>query len=487
MTQVLIVDDEPIIVNSIHQLLSETERMDLTLHRAYNVYEALDCLQRMRIDIVISDIRMPGVTGIELQDRIVRSWPRCKVIFLTGYNDFDYARQAIRSGGIVDYVLKNEDDQVLIDAVRKALEQLEQVESREKYMAELKSELYVQQSSLRSAVLLNQMLDPLVAGGDRSDLFTGAGIALTADKPALLVVARIDEWKDGTDEADRSLLLYACQNVAEEYLRPSADFVSLVFDANRLLWFIQPGGEGGETPWSAADRPEEEVWANLRSRLYGVMEVVQDTCRRMLRLSVSFAIGRAPVPWNGMSAPFRHLNALLGEDTEGARSLLIQDSDTIRPQAAPSDSTATREVPGQQGTAKLASDARLGQEQGTGTTICQDQSEEAQQHRLVVRLNGYIQDHLHGDLSLTRLSEVVHHSPTYLSRLYKRMTGRMLSDYITDERMERARSLLAEPALRIQDVASRIGYEAAPQFNRSFKKRYKMTPQEYRDRLLYGE
>ncbi|MFD2328208.1 response regulator [Cohnella sp. GCM10020058] len=456
MTQVLIVDDEPIIVNSIHQLLSETERMDLTLHRAYNVYEALDCLQRVRIDIVISDIRMPGMTGIELQDRIVRSWPRCKIIFLTGYNDFDYARQAIRSGGIVDYVLKNEDDQVLIDAVRKALEQLEQVESRDKYMAELKSKLYVQQSSLRSAVLLSQMLDPLVEGGDRSDLFKGAGIALTADKPALLVVGRIDEWKEGTDEADRSLLLYACQNVAEEYLRPSADFVSLVFDSSRLLWFIQPGGEGGDTTWSTADRPEEEVWANLRSRMYGVMEVVQDTCRRMLRLSVSFAIGRAPVPWNGMSAPFRHLNALLGEDREGARSLLIQDS---------------AHMPGA----------------GQGGAACQDQSEEAQQHRLVVRLNGYIQDHLHGDLSLTRLSEVVHHSPTYLSRLYKRMTGRMLSDYITDERMERARTLLAEPALRIQDVASRIGYEAAPQFNRSFKKRYKMTPQEYRDRLLYGE
>ncbi|MDI4646890.1 response regulator transcription factor [Cohnella hashimotonis] len=457
MTQVLIVDDEPIIVNSIHQLLSETERMDLTLHCAYNVYEALDCLQRVRIDIVISDIRMPGMTGIELQDRIVRSWPRCKIIFLTGYNDFDYARQAIRSGGIVDYVLKNEDDQVLIDAVRKALEQLEQVESREKYMAELKSKLYVQQSSLRSAVLLSQMLDPLVAGGDRSDLFAGAGIALTADKPALLVVGRIDDWKEGTDEADHPLLLYACQNIAEEYLRPSAVFVSLVFDSNRLLWFIQPGGEGGETPWSMADRPAEEVWDNLKSRLYGVMEVVQDTCRRMLRLSVSFAIGRAPVPWNGMSASFRHLNGLLGEDRKDARSLLIQDGEHIP-----------------------------GNGQGAGTA-CQDQSEEAQQHRLVVRLNGYIQDHLHGDLSLTRLSEVVHHSPTYLSRLYKRMTGRMLSDYITDERMERARTLLAEPALRIQDVASRIGYEAAPQFNRSFKKRYKMTPQEYRDRLLYGE
>jgi two-component system response regulator YesN len=106
---------------------------------------------------------------------------------------------------------------------------------------------------------------------------------------------------------------------------------------------------------------------------------------------------------------------------------------------------------------------------------------EEQSERLIATIHSYVQSHLGGDLSLTKLSMLVHHSPTYLSRIYKRMTGRMLSDYITEERMGKAQNLLTQSTMKIQEIATGVGYEAAPQFNRSFKKIFKMTPQEYRD------
>ena len=105
MHRLLIVDDEPIIVNSIYQILQQATYLELEMYRAYNAFEALELLQRTRVDLVISDIRMPGMDGIEMQGQIISQWPMCKIIFLTGYNEFDYMQRAIRNGGIVDYLL----------------------------------------------------------------------------------------------------------------------------------------------------------------------------------------------------------------------------------------------------------------------------------------------------------------------------------------------------------------------------------------------
>lgn len=83
---------------------------------------------------------------------------------------------------------------------------------------------------------------------------------------------------------------------------------------------------------------------------------------------------------------------------------------------------------------------------------------------------------------MTRLAELVHHSPTYLSRTYRRLTGATLFEYIADRRMNEAKRLLADGKLKIHEIAAAVGYESAPHFTRFFKKQFGLTPQEYRDR-----
>lgn len=101
--------------------------------------------------------------------------------------------------------------------------------------------------------------------------------------------------------------------------------------------------------------------------------------------------------------------------------------------------------------------------------------------RIIRVVNDYVRGHIDQELSLTRLAELVHHSPTYLSRLYKRLTGITLFEYITDQRMVLARQLLQESMLKIHEIATAVGYESAPHFTRFFKKQVGITPQEYRD------
>lgn len=108
MYRVLIIDNEPVIVNGIYNLFLDLDHVELGVLKAYSASEALALLAKHTVDIVFADIQMPGMNGLELQQAIMKSWPRCKVVFLTGYNEFSYVQTAMRNGGF-DYVLKTEE------------------------------------------------------------------------------------------------------------------------------------------------------------------------------------------------------------------------------------------------------------------------------------------------------------------------------------------------------------------------------------------
>lgn len=95
-------------------------------------------------------------------------------------------------------------------------------------------------------------------------------------------------------------------------------------------------------------------------------------------------------------------------------------------------------------------------------------------------LQQYIQENLHGDLSLTSLAGVVYLNPSYMSRLYKQLTGIKITDYINSVRIETAKKILCEGEHRIQDIAARVGFDSASYFSVFFKRITGMTPQEYR-------
>lgn len=120
MFRLLIVDDEELIVNGLYDIFSNLVDLDLDIYKAYSGEEAIDWLNRTRIDIVLSDIRMPEIDGMQLLGEIKQNWPQYKVIFLTGYNEFEYIYEAIQYSNS-SYILKNEDPEKVISAVKKSI------------------------------------------------------------------------------------------------------------------------------------------------------------------------------------------------------------------------------------------------------------------------------------------------------------------------------------------------------------------------------
>ena len=109
------------------------------------------------------------------------------------------------------------------------------------------------------------------------------------------------------------------------------------------------------------------------------------------------------------------------------------------------------------------------------------QNEADLEKSFINRLMTYMTEHIDGDLSLCTLSEKLHLNPSYLSRRFKELTGKNLTEAILEIRMETACHLLRTTSFRISEIAQMVGYETAANFSRVFKKSMKVTPREFRD------
>ena len=112
----MLVDDEPFALRTLKEMISATKQDWDVVAAAEDGEEAISILQKNQVDLVISDIRMPSVDGLDLCKYINRNFPFIKVILLTGYGEFQYAQQALRYG-VVDYLLKPCSFESLFEAI----------------------------------------------------------------------------------------------------------------------------------------------------------------------------------------------------------------------------------------------------------------------------------------------------------------------------------------------------------------------------------
>lgn len=113
---ILLVDDEPEILFSLQGLL----RREFQLHVAESGKQALEILGSTPIDIIMTDQRMPGMTGIELMGEVRKRFPNSIRIVFTGYADIKAVIEAINSGGLFRYITKPWDPDDLLDVLRQA-------------------------------------------------------------------------------------------------------------------------------------------------------------------------------------------------------------------------------------------------------------------------------------------------------------------------------------------------------------------------------
>jgi two-component system response regulator YesN len=334
MLRLLIVDDEPIIADGLYDEFLGLSHLDLDVYRVYSGRAALELLDRTKIDIIISDIRMPGIDGLQLLERIRNSWPECKVIFLTGYKEFDYAYQAIQSG-VVKYVLKTEGYVKVVEAlegvigeIEKSLKQLHLVEHANLQLNEVSNLLqkdcmtaFLRGETIADTVLLQEWLDR-------------AGMGLKADNPVLIATGKFDVLPVSLSYGEKTKLFYTLKLIAGQYLSPFIETAHMVDDHYKLIWFMQPKGLQEET--SSVAGASSDMWDRTQMFVKNTLETIQMSCRETLGLTISFVLHSKPTDWNHIVRDTRVLDLLMDYRIGSGTEMLLTDQSVGMDQLQPS-------------------------------------------------------------------------------------------------------------------------------------------------------
>ncbi|MBN2982469.1 response regulator transcription factor [Cohnella algarum] len=369
MYRMLIIDDEPIIVNGLTEYFAKRSLKEVEVLSAYSAEEALSWLGSVKIDVVLSDICMPGMSGMELLVHIEKQWPRCKVIFLTGHNEFEYAHKAIRSGSVTDYILKTEGMERIGSAVDATLKAVKEELSVYHHKEWLQQELPKAIAQLQRQLLLD-VLRRTEASSFRAlrAEFEALKLPLDAGRPVVVISLFVENWGKYKSVHERDLMLFAIGNIAEELLGTRTAVKCVQYDGNSVVGLVQergqplaaaPGAATGWTPGAAravSDASEvaigglavsgapgassaEASTAAKRERLaagfaHGTLETVQQVVRELFGLPLSASASGAFVPFDKVAREAHRLRlAGLNGRFAGSEGLTIvteQDGGDVR-------------------------------------------------------------------------------------------------------------------------------------------------------------
>ncbi|MFB9327727.1 helix-turn-helix domain-containing protein [Paenibacillus aurantiacus] len=543
MLRLLIVDDEDIITDGLFEVFHKLMPDKLDVCKAYSGKEALQWLQRTRIDIVLTDISMPGMSGLALSEEIRMYWPRCKVVFLTGYSEFDYAYQAIQMQN-ARYLLKTEGYGKVTEVVQEVIREIHHSTQMSALVEQSLEQRYALEFAAQGDYIRHLLQESHVLCKDRDVLvseFRKLNMPLDPALPVVLVSGQLS-YPEGTTYSERSELVNQARMIWNSYFTGQTRHVGIIDKHGELLWLLQPSEEA-----------EEKFYGHLIRYLQGTLELISETCLESLKLTITFIIASSACEWEGITKQAERLRQL--QQMKLGDGLPLITTDRIE-QEVPSEQKEAGRIA--QKAEVLAAHLEAGKRERFYETLAdmtgcmlhpcanvqrtveayysialvllsainrsglqeqfgdygklmrldehpslkegiqylhqiadrlfsfkqQDEAEKASS--VIDRICQYIEAHLSEDLSLVRLAEINYFNPSYLSRFFKQEKGVNLSEYIDQCRLRKAKELLTASELKVREVSAFVGYEAAHSFTRFFKKTTGMTPQEYRDSFQAG-
>ena len=534
MYRLLIVDDEELITDGLYDVFSRLMPEQLDVYKAYSGKEALEWMARTRIDIILTDISMPGLSGLELIERVQTMWPHCRVIFLTGYDYFDYVYQAIQMND-VKYLLKTEGYDKVVETVKEIIAELKQ-SSLKNQLPELTDqekhayELMAQSDFMRHVIQKNNVNESDLE--NLADEFRNLNIPLKSTENVYLVIGNLTYPKNRTYTERNDILNYVRTYWGQQFSEQIKS-VCIVDRYGDLVWLIQTIEDKPFTP------------QHLLDFLEGNLEMIQDDCLQLLDLTIQFTISHGPVDWESVARKYEYLRQLqqlkldtqypsiIKEQPHQAETLEIINPIPKMDLLTAHLSANRKEEFFEEFYELVQSVKKESYQQMTKTyysvalvlyiDISQNQLQtrieemekilkidehaslkssfnylERVAHQLfslkkadgqdraskvIERICHYIENHLDEDLSLVRLAEIHYFNPSYLSHFFKQEQGVNVSEYIDRCRIRMARELLSKSDLKVREVSEKVGYHTAHSFTRFFKKMTGMTPKEYRDSL----
>lgn len=231
-------DDESHVVNWLVELFQSQQDMELDVLKANTGMAALALLDRQRVDVVLLDIKMPGLSGLDVADRISENWPACKIIFFTGHSDFSYL-YTVNKKGNATYLLKTEDDTEIFSAVRNAIEALEVRGRQDTYLSEVQ-----QNERFSQHIIKREIFRRVLAGKPFEETLSlinwpGRHQVFDQSRPVFLIFGKI-RWKSTSEvETGTDTHVVQMEHIIESVLDHRFEVAMIDLDAVTVTCFLQ--------------------------------------------------------------------------------------------------------------------------------------------------------------------------------------------------------------------------------------------------------
>lgn len=485
MLRVIAVDDEPSALEFLCQIVGKRCAGFEIVGRASNGQECLDMLERVRPDVLLSDIKMPVMDGIALAKAVHETHPEITMLMISGHQEFDYARSALKYG-VYDYLLK--------PLVPSALSEV---------FSRLRTELEPRQRARRNRALKRLCAGEAVDARELEICFPDAAYrcALVRRNGLPKRFAR-QGGAPGEEDASDGICVFGRDEMERVYLR-GADEDIRAFSAD-VVQRQAMEGEYLTAVYTAEPFPIERL-SDVMRRLCRALEEVT-----VLGISQVFSID-----WNEMitqnredpdDGDFRALEHYMktGDIPRARREFeqLMQGWEEQRvPQlalerrlryvlflCARMDSTRRLKDVGEhlldEAFYQISTMAEM-REYMAELLFPEGESDAAAAQRMdspeqFERIRGYVLANIAEPISLESLGRSFNISQSYLSKMFRKYEDQSFNAFLTQQRMDRACAILrAQPDLLVKDVALMVGYADPFYFSRCFRTYTGKSPREY--------
>ncbi|MFD3273170.1 response regulator [Paenibacillus dendritiformis] len=524
MYNVLLVDDEMLDLEGMKQFIPWEDLGMKVAAAVNNAFDACDILEQLPIDIMVSDINMPNMSGLELARRAIDKKADIRVIFVSGYQDFSYVKQAL-SLKAYSYVLKPMDDNELIAALQKVKQDLENERKRRDV-----EEAYERMIPMAKNDLLVRLLE---GECDRDYLHEMRKLIQSngldqLEWPVRAAVMELDDmnWTQEAVSLSQQMMsknfLYEVSEIGHKHgmrhvCKLSSHRIALLIDGQRMEALIHDLYEAIQAnfPFTMTVGVGEPVHTleQLHVSCKQAMEAVDG--KMFLgkgKLIMYEEVSREPEMVDARTLDAR-VEALFHALTEYELVRIYDEIERLFESVSMLRSKFTVHNLAMFIIWKLDQQLKargenlfdmLGMELHNLDILLQFDTisdirswlvrktfeisehlrskSSSKNNKLIREMMQMMKDRMNDNITLKDVAHQFSFSPNYLGYMFKEETGKSFSEVLIQLRMERARELLHDPSMKIYEIANQVGYRYLPYFSRQFKEAYGMTPMEYRKR-----
>ncbi|ABP66303.1 response regulator receiver protein [Caldicellulosiruptor saccharolyticus DSM 8903] len=535
MYKILIVDDDMLIRKGIRNVIRWKDFDCEICAEASTGEEALELIKKFTPDIVITDIRMPNMDGIELIERIKAILPQCKIIILTAYREFEYAQRAIKFGAF-DFLLKPTKVEDIINVVQKAIAEINKEKTMIEELEKINRLLQEKLPILRENFLFNVIFEMIT---NEDEIVQMAEVYKIDIKNFVMILAECG-IKEENEKPNSHLYLLGVSNILNDFIDKDCSIYTIYLNNSQAVYVVSFECE--------PSKKEELEFFELLKQLkkaaiecfnidltlvvstwgYGIVELPNKFKECIDAINYKFYFDNEDIIYykdlshlfvyvddkklkylkneiisNVRYGNISNIDILLSELEETLKKskadkqyifnlyyLMLIEINMIKAQVLSSSSQYEQEDKLQdiEFLSEILKCKSISELNGVLKMSIQKTIEEVQKHNqskmgsLIKKVIEYIKaNYSYNEISLSEISEKFFVSPSYLSRLFKKETGKNLSDFINEYRIEKAKELLATTDLKTYEVADKVGIPDPHYFSRIFKRYTGYSPSEYKE------